>query len=1058
MSCKFDDVDFSATGCSSGSSTSMAGIIPITSNCSTTCNSPAECIAENNFIGLSSALNLHNFDIDWTGGTGGAVSWTSDDYHFAYRYAVRRLCVKFGFRLRQNMGACDGKESCLTTPASIESAYPTFCGFTARQCSVASTSVVDKGESCMYGVYDFGGGGKCMERSWGSIAGAFGSAFLAPFAQVLPGGNFISREGEKLTNELVDKYITDRFKGVSSGQLIHSTDGPEYCHAISKQGASVQHTKCESSSKCIAGSRLKDMCLVSPWCDYNGMCAGGSDICASDSDCGRCTGSNMPCSVNDNCPDMEVTTRSVSGPYTISPGTCKVLNSRASIKVDSSTVKKECTTSGRICKVSSDCTHCGGDSSKNACISPCGTEDCIQPEDENCNDVCPASSVRRKFNSITLAVCTSEDDCVDKCVAVPPCAPGFTTARLTPDGKPCPRDGDCLEWCVSCSEPSTCQKIKCDFSDAKCKARKFARMTYSSLPQSALPTGPIVKRELFGVNNERECKGTNPLEGTAVWDANKCHLVGQVDGGPAASVDVPVVGGASYGSGTSAGTGQSTDCDEIGGIFDVSSVTCKVPPFPPVTHECVYPYGLSDGSAAKRNMDVAMSANALTADQYATGQKKCEAVGGSLLAGVGCRVTMPVVKPSELWTAYYKGGSDGVHKKVNDNRTQCESKGGTYKTYPVGYSEWKQVYNDGTYTQHDCSPVQSYPRTYCETPTVRVNATTGKPITGMWDSPAWVYNAYGTDPALGGQTTCKKTNLITSYTSSVVDKGVSSCQWLQDAFELSSPDTQDTGDATVSAEWTTTEGQRKDWMCHASQAYCNKKEVDFGGNPMSSSLEGGCYLKAQQAFFENIFGKTMVRNFRRDIIENSESAYHSCSKNKGDAGSQIAGSLCAAGAALAGSFEWAGDGIVDLGKSIGDGFKDIGHWMGISDLRLKRILMPLAADVLGKDVHIYLYTWNDKAKKLGIALGQNTTVGFVAQEVQTVFPDLVRARKNGFLYVDIPTLDTAKKDRRLGLLRHFMLNGSVYARSIDIAFETHNRDPLIGAIKPNGRKYHSSNA
>ena len=173
MSCKFDDVDFSATGCSSGSSTSMAGIIPITSNCSTTCNSPAECIAENNFIGLSSALNLHNFDIDWTGGTGGAVSWTSDDYHFAYRYAVRRLCVKFGFRLRQNMGACEGtedKESCLQTPASIESKYPTFCGFTARQCSVASTSVVDKGESCMYGVYDFGGGGKCMERSWGSIA------------------------------------------------------------------------------------------------------------------------------------------------------------------------------------------------------------------------------------------------------------------------------------------------------------------------------------------------------------------------------------------------------------------------------------------------------------------------------------------------------------------------------------------------------------------------------------------------------------------------------------------------------------------------------------------------------------------------------------------------------------------------------------------------------------------------------------------------------------------------------------------------------------------------
>ena len=120
--------------------------------------------------------------------------------------------------------------------------------------------------------------------------------------------------------------------------------------------------------------------------------------------------------------------------------------------------------------------------------------------------------------------------------------------------------------------------------------------------------------------------------------------------------------------------------------------------------------------------------------------------------------------------------------------------------------------------------------------------------------------------------------------------------------------------------------------------------------------------------------------------------------------------------------------------------------------------MPLAADVLGKDVHIYLYTWNDKAKKLGIALGQNTTVGFIAQEVRTVFPDLVRARKNGFLYVDIPTLDTAKKDRRLGLLRHFMLNGSVYARSIDIAFETHNRDPLIGAIKPNGRKYHSPNA
>ena len=81
---------------------------------------------------------------------------------------------------------------------------------------------------------------------------------------------------------------------------------------------------------------------------------------------------------------------------------------------------------------------------------------------------------------------------------------------------------------------------------------------------------------------------------------------------------------------------------------------------------------------------------------------------------------------------------------------------------------------------------------------------------------------------------------------------------------------------------------------------------------------------------------------------------------------------------MPGSFEWAGDGIVDLGMSISDGFKDIRHCTGISDVRLKRMLMLLAVDGLGNDVRMYLYAWNNRAKGLGIALGDNTTIVFIA--------------------------------------------------------------------------------
>ena len=1051
--CTFKPATFESTGCKdTGAIKGFEGIAPVSADCPTTCNAEANCVVERSFAGLAKALNLSAYAEDPDEQT----QLTKEDYDNAYRYAIRRLCLEFGFRLGRDMAACSRDDCFGSEEGSIGDRYTNFCGFTERQCSVAGTSTVDKGESCLYGVYDFGGGGKCMERSWGSIAGAFGSV-LGVAGAANPAVGFAAGE---LTSKMVDKYVTNRFHGLSPAQVVHSTDGPEWCSAISQQGASVQHHPCDKGGgPCIGGSRLRDLCRVSPWCDFKGVCsrgpgAAGGEPCDDDADCRVCVGTGLPCADDGGCPATSATLPEVPGGFGVTATSCHKVDSRATLEVQHAPPTRTCAGSRvRACASRADCAY---DADNGACDPGIdGSSDCKVPDGMTCTGACPPLTERRSFCEESLTDCSRTTDCKganerclrDQCVGVPPhCGAGYEATHADgATGLPCRAGsgGACRGWCASCAVPGVCASDRtCDLTGAECKARQTPRAAYSILKSTAMTSGPVVRRRYPNAPSPETCTNTtNPFQGTTEWDGGQCYLVGQVDGGPNTEVDVPAVGGATYGSGQYSGQGDSTDCDEVGGRFDVSTVQCMMPPVPTVTHECVYPYGLSDGSAARQDLSQAVSANALTEAQYAEAVAQCRQVGGEFRYGRGCRVPMPVLKPSDLWRAHGEGGDEAVHRLVTKNRVDCEYKGGTYKTYNVPYSEWRLVYrDDDQHTQHDCSPTSPIPRMRCEIPSTNVTSS-GDPVAGMFDAPAWIYNAYGTDPALRNDETPAPPSPVAalasdSYDAPVTDLGVSSTTWLQDAFDLSWPDTQASGEGDVRAEWAKPKDgmkNRADWMCHATRAYCNQKEVDFGNNPLAAGDKGGCHINAAQAFFENIFGKTLVRNFRRDVVENSESAFKSCSGNRSGAGHQILGGMCAGGAALAGGVEWLGDGLNDLGKTIESGAKKFIHLFG-SDRRLKDVIVPIAADVLGPDVHLYLYRWNDRAKALRVALGDGLTIGFLAQEVRTVLPDrVVAGGPGGYLRIVVPTAEEAKGDRRLALLRLFIYNGPALARAIEAA-------------------------
>jgi hypothetical protein len=83
-----------------------------------------------------------------------------------------------------------------------------------------------------------------------------------------------------------------------------------------------------------------------------------------------------------------------------------------------------------------------------------------------------------------------------------------------------------------------------------------------------------------------------------------------------------------------------------------------------------------------------------------------------------------------------------------------------------------------------------------------------------------------------------------------------------------------------------------------------------------------------------------------------------------------------------------------------------GSWVGNSDARLKKNIMPLNShEMLDKLLALQgvTYEWNDD--KTGSARPEGVQYGFVAQNIQTVFPTLVEEDKLGYLQTAYGTYD-----------------------------------------------------
>ena len=71
----------------------------------------------------------------------------------------------------------------------------------------------------------------------------------------------------------------------------------------------------------------------------------------------------------------------------------------------------------------------------------------------------------------------------------------------------------------------------------------------------------------------------------------------------------------------------------------------------------------------------------------------------------------------------------------------------------------------------------------------------------------------------------------------------------------------------------------------------------------------------------------MVRNFKRDVVENVKDAYTNCGGGpKASFGNELKGVGCGIAAAVGGTGEFLGDTVKDVGDSIVHVGKDIGNF------------------------------------------------------------------------------------------------------------------------------------
>lgn len=253
------------------------------------------------------------------------------------------------------------------------------------------------------------------------------------------------------------------------------------------------------------------------------------------------------------------------------------------------------------------------------------------------------------------------------------------------------------------------------------------------------------------------------------------------------------------------------------------------------------------------------SLETMTPAELKAAQAACTKVEGTFSATNGCVVRYAI---DDL-----EKNPDLIDQHIED----CHSKKGFYNIRNIDYKEYQnnQCINGMIY-----APV----RKMCEMPSSRVDSK-GDPTTGLYEVPPFRYN--------------------TKYSGQAFD------------FEAKKAD-----DLWVK----NTDGTRKDWLCAATKSYCDKFEMSYNSDA-TGSKNPGCYESTGENIAEMVFGKTMIRNFKRDVIENTEDAYNNC-------GGGVAGVACGAGAAVAGTGEFIGDTVKDVGESVGKVGEDIGNFLG----------------------------------------------------------------------------------------------------------------------------------
>ena len=91
----------------------------------------------------------------------------------------------------------------------------------------------------------------------------------------------------------------------------------------------------------------------------------------------------------------------------------------------------------------------------------------------------------------------------------------------------------------------------------------------------------------------------------------------------------------------------------------------------------------------------------------------------------------------------------------------------------------------------------------------------------------------------------------------------------------------------------------------------------------------------------------------------------------------------------------------------GDASKtDGGEWAVNSDARLKKNIHPLnSQEILGKILQMKGVQYEWKANENGLKRAEGIQYGFIAQDIQKVFPELVSTGKDGYLQTSYGTYD-----------------------------------------------------